>query len=185
MSDQQAMRNDAWESGATLGARVEDLIITEIKDEVLVYDNRRHHIHHLNRVMASVWRLCDGRRSVGDIAAEIGQPGDAGNEIVRVALSQLADARLLDGAPPRHMHAVRRSRRGFVRRMTIGGAIAVPMIASMTAPTAAQQASTDPPMCTPAFGRCDGGQICCSNLSCQSFVTDPVNGGQFPYPVCI
>ncbi len=48
-------------------ARITGLVITEAKDEVLVYDTERHHIHHLNRTSATIWRLLDGRRSMSEL----------------------------------------------------------------------------------------------------------------------
>jgi hypothetical protein len=54
-------------------ARTEELVTTTSKDEVLVYDKTAHHIHHLNASAAQVWYLCDGERTVADLAVETGR----------------------------------------------------------------------------------------------------------------
>ena len=37
------------------------------------YDLDRNRVHRLNRTTAEVWRLCDGQRTVTDIAAQLGR----------------------------------------------------------------------------------------------------------------
>ncbi len=78
---------------AVPAARTIDLVTTQSNDEVLVYDQQAHHIHHLNATAADVWRLCDGERTVSDIAVETRPRRDA----VQLALRTLEDAQLLDG----------------------------------------------------------------------------------------
>jgi hypothetical protein len=113
-------------------ARFENLVMTEAGGEVLVYDETSHHIHRLNQASATVWGLCDGRRTVAALASESGMTV----EMVQVALGKLADAMLLDGDLPAGARATGQSRRSFLRKAAIAGA-AVPVIASVSAPDAA------------------------------------------------
>jgi len=122
------------------GARRENLVTTEVKDEVLVYDKERHHIHHLSQTAAAVWRLCDGQRTVSDVAQATGIEEDA----VHMALHKLKDANLLDGALAPDMRG-NQSRRSLMKKV---GIAAVPAIVSITAPSAAN-ASSHP--CTGCF----------------------------------
>ena len=117
-------------------ARMVDLVTTESKDEVLVYDQAVHHIHHLNAVAATVWRLCDGERTVSEIAAEAGIAADA----VTLALRTLEGAQLLDGPLATAMRGTH-SRRAFMKKAAIAG-VAVPAIVSTSAPSASAQVST-------------------------------------------
>ena len=98
---------DASRSGAALAprARVTDLVITEAAGEVLVYDQVTHHIHHLNRMSVVVWRLCDGRRTADDLVrlARMKLGGDVDRLAVRLALTKLDEARLLDGPLDREL----------------------------------------------------------------------------------
>lgn len=121
-------------------ARIDGLVITESRDEVLVYDTEQHHIHHLNQTSAVVWRLCDGRRIVADLVrqAQLQVEGKVTEDSVRLALAKLEDANLLDGPLLASMRGAGQSRRTLLKRAVVAGAIAVPAIVSISAPTAAQ-----------------------------------------------
>ena len=54
-------------TGAMPKAKTERLIVTKIEDETLVYDHGRASC--LNEFAARVWRECDGKTSVAEIAA--------------------------------------------------------------------------------------------------------------------
>lgn len=147
MSDQRAQQSGTGTRAIVPAARVDDLVITETGDELVVYDKERHHIHHLNHTSAVVWRLCDGRRSIDDVAndgsIELGAAID--EEVVRAALTYLADAGLLSGEMSGGTSPQRGSRRALVRRAAIKGAIVAPLVMSMTAPTAAMASSCPSP----------------------------------------
>jgi hypothetical protein len=76
-----------------------DLVTTTAAAEVLVYDQRSHHIHHLNPITSAVWRACDGARTQPEVevvvAARLGAA--VSQETLRLALTQLEDAELLAG----------------------------------------------------------------------------------------
>ncbi len=80
-------------------ARVHDLVTTATPDEVLVYDLLDHDIHHLNPTTTALWRACDGQRSVPEVAAavEAALGAAVSQDTLRLALTQLEDARLLAG----------------------------------------------------------------------------------------
>ena len=42
-------------------ARVNELIVRELPEETLVYDQKHDKAHCLNRAAALVWRHCDGQ----------------------------------------------------------------------------------------------------------------------------
>src|SRR4051812_49356910 len=48
--------------------RSEDLIVQEVEDEVLVYDELSNRAHCLSADAARVWRACDGVKSEQEIA---------------------------------------------------------------------------------------------------------------------
>lgn len=133
--------------------RTTELVTTASKDEVLVYDQAAHHIHHLNASAAKVWYLCDGQRSVAAIAMETGLTPDA----VKLALRTLEDAQLLDGTLASELRGTQ-SRRAFMKKATIAGA--VPAIVSVTAPIAASAASGDCGKTCTSNGQCNGGPVC-------------------------
>ncbi len=151
------------ESGFVPAARVTGLVSSDADDGVMVYDMAVHHIHHLNRVSATIWRRCDGRRSVGDLARratiDLGEVID--EAVVRQALTRLGDVDLLDGPLPAEMRIAASSRRTLMKRLAT--ASAVPVIVSMSAPTAAMASSH----CVgsgvaPAGTGCNQDAQCCS-----------------------
>lgn len=179
MTDQPATEAGGRPLTASVpAARVLDLAITETKDEAIVYDTRVHHIHHLNASTMQVWRLCDGRRTLAELQTALGGSWDA--SMVRLALTKLADADLLDRPLPDALRVATRNRRTFVRQAAAGSALALPMIASMTAPTAAQAMSQPDPVCKQEMERCFSDADCCiagsvcTNTPSSTYLTEPV-----------
>jgi hypothetical protein len=122
-------------------------LIRDIGDEAVVYDRERHHAHCLNRMTAAVFRLVDGRRSVGEMAALLGDgrvtPAD--EETVRLALEKLAVAGLIeDGCAP--VEALPTSaaprRRELLRTMSLGTALLAPVLVSLVVPAPAEAAAS-------------------------------------------
>lgn len=124
-------------------ARQDDIVVTDLSDEVLVYDLKTHEAHNLNRTAALVWRHCDGRTTVRGLAAvlerELGAP--AGEEVVWLSLRQLDKAHLLREPLPASDSPARYSRQRLLCKTAIGGAILLPVVASIVAPTAAHASS--------------------------------------------
>ncbi len=81
-----------------LKARSEALIIKDLGDDLVVYDERADCAHELNGAAAAVWRRCDGQTDLDEIAsqlpAELGLPAD--EEIVTLAITELSRAGLLE-----------------------------------------------------------------------------------------
>lgn len=135
-----------------------DCLSRELGAEVLIYDLQRDVGHCLNSTAAAVWRLCDGKRTPRQIAAELSRQFSTpvGEQIVRLALGQLGDAHLL---VEREVPVECPSRRVVMQRIGIAAAIALPLITSMAAPTPAQAAS-----CLHNLARCTSNSQCCSNV---------------------
>lgn len=168
-------------------ARRKRLVVRRLAEETLVYDLDTHRAHCLNRMADAVWRLCDGRRTLSDIARALKEapvtPADPG--VLRLALRQLRDAGLLveTGGDAELREAP--SRRELLVRLGAGAAALLPVVASVVAPTPAQAASpvcaggpTDSTQCKDlddpnAIGCCcaDKGKICVDtgggNLDCK------------------
>lgn len=151
------MRDGAQFHGEVAGthpvpaARSGELITTRAGDDVLIYDPVRHHIHQLNRTAAVVWSLCDGQRSVPEIARQsclmLGAAVD--EEMARGAIASLAAAQLLEPSPAwRAPDGPGRSRRVTRRQAVVAGAA---IVVSMTVPSAADAQS---PTCDPPCPEC-------------------------------
>jgi hypothetical protein len=136
-------------------ARV-DCLSREFGDEVLVYDLQRDVGHCLNSTAAAAWKLCDGNNSPSQIARTLSRrlSAQVDEQVVRLALDQLANA-LLFVKPKAPVKLP--SRRVAIRRIGIAAAIALPLVTSIVAPTAAQAAS-----CFPDGHTCSSAADCCS-----------------------
>jgi hypothetical protein len=148
-------------------ARKTKLIIKELADEVLVYDEDTHKAHCLNHTSALIWKFCDGRTNVPKMVRrlETAMNVTVPEETVWLALKQLDESRLLVKTNMNHGWMPQVSRRAVMR--TIGmAAIALPVITSITNPTAAAAAS-----CKTAGQPCSGAGLgnCCPGmgLACQ------------------
>ena len=133
-------------------ARTTGVVVEQLADEVLVYDLERDRAHCLNLAAARVWEKCDGRRSVTEIAAEVGN-----EEVVWLAVEQLSRARLLEEKIKRPTTAL--SRRDVIKKIAVAAAIGVPVVTSIVAPTASHAAN-----CRPAGQPCTTAAQCCSGL---------------------
>lgn len=123
-------------------ARVQDVVVQELPDEVLVYDLSSHVAHCLNKVAAQVWGLCDGESTIRQIAEhvslELGKPVDA--DLVWFALDELDRARLLTQPLSERIEEKKIARREIVRKLAYA-AVAIPMVSSILAPQAASAQS--------------------------------------------
>lgn len=131
----------------TLQARQDGLLVQEVGDELVIYDQKRDIIQALNPTTALVWRHCDGQTSITEMAAllaqELGLPRD--EDLVWLTLEQLEKARLLRESLSHTTDAGKVSRREVVRNLGLVGGLALllPVISSITAPTPAMAQSPD------------------------------------------
>ena len=127
----------------SLSARTEDLAVEQMQDDLCVYDFRNQKCHALNKTSAQVWRLCDGKSSVDEIASGLGRElGAAADvDVTLLALKQLRNNGLLEGTDPRLEKAASVSRRSVMKKFGIAAAasapILLPLIESIVAPTPA------------------------------------------------
>lgn len=154
-------------------ARRDRLVIQELPDETLVYDLERHHALCLNRTSALVWSYCDGRTSLEEVEAvlerELKVPG--GEEAVWVALRQLQRAHLLQDKLTIPETAEHYTRRVFLKKMAIVGAvIMVPTVISIVAPTAVHAQTCIDLDCT-KDKKCPGGSVL--GQACDPLFTPP------------
>jgi len=157
-------------------ARQDKLLVQEVADELVVYDQDRHQVHRLNRTTGLVWRHCDGQTSIADLAAllqsELNLPAE--EELVWLALEGLQKAHLLQQPLIRPADVSNMSRRQAVRKLGLAGALSflLPVVTSIVAPTPAQGASG--PQTTRCVKGVDGQRCCqCQNTALCSGT--PVN----------
>ena len=121
-------------------ARKAGLVIQDMPDEVLVYDLDTNKAHCLNKSAAFVWRSCDGKTSISDIARlfEI-QTGDkVSDDFVWLAPDQLNENSLLESEVKASFAG--RSRREVIKKIGLASVVALPIVASLVAPKSAMAA---------------------------------------------
>ena len=142
-------------------ARREGLVVQEMSEEVLVYDRERNKAHCLNRTAALVWSHCDGNKSVAEMARAIAQETNApvDEDLIWLGVEQLSKTHLLRERAMMPEHKRGLSRREVMRRIGLTAAVALPVVTSIVAPTAAQAAN-----CFASGQACTAPAQCCSGL---------------------
>jgi hypothetical protein len=152
-------------------ARTSKLIVKKLQSEVLVYDEHNHKAHCLNETAALVWKFCDGRTSIPQMTHMLEKELSVAvpEQTIWLAIKQLQGSRLLEMSGSQQAWIPQTSRRAVMRTIGIA-AIALPLITTITNPTAAAAATCvpggqpcSPPgavgNCCPGF-RCNGVGVC-------------------------
>ncbi len=159
-------------------ARKQKLVVREFADELLVYDKKNHEAHCLNSTAALVWKHCDGRTSVAEITRRLAKEllGNSGKPVderlVWSALDQFRERNLLEekleipASMLKNGGGLNRRQLMRVLGLTI---VAVPLVTSLVAPTAAEAANS----CLSAGAPCATGVQCCSGLCVNSICGGP------------
>ncbi len=152
-------------------ARNRDLVVQDLPGEVLVYDLSNNKAHCLNETSAFVWRSCDGKNSINDIAVALERSagGKVNEDLIWLAIDQLNEKGLLQSG-----HALRfsgQSRRDVLKKIGLASIVVLPIVASLVAPPNAM-ASTSCACLTNA--NCTGKTQCTSQTNCNL----AVSGGQ-------
>ena len=158
-------------------ARTAELLVEELGEEVLVYDQRTDQVHCLSSAAQQVWRACDGETPVEELGSRL----NLDSELVAHALGELEACGLLDEDAADSL--TRREATGRLAKIGAAAA-AAPLIYSIAAPapaaaatlatcfaTGACNASLTSGTCTATAGcvlcKVSGGK---SNPSCNSCV---------------
>ena len=121
-------------------------MVTEVSDELVVYDKIEDRIHNLNRGAALIWRHCNGAASLEEITAAVraglNLPSIDGDFVLH-GLNELQAIGLLKG--PFEGRPARVGAPQITRRigLTAGLAAMWPAIISITAPTPAMAQSAE------------------------------------------
>ncbi|MEJ7846696.1 MAG: PqqD family protein [Pyrinomonadaceae bacterium] len=123
-------------------ARKNDLVVQEVTDEVLVYDLSSNKAHCLNETSALVWKSCDGTNSVSDITKLVGNTTGANvsEDFIWLAIDQLNESDLLEQEIKSSFAG--QSRRDVIKKIGLASMIALPVIASLVAPSNAMAAGS-------------------------------------------
>jgi hypothetical protein len=157
-------------------ARKDGLVIKELPNETLVYDLERDEAHCLNQTAALVWKRCDGKTTIAKMTSLLQeQLGTSVNaDVVWLAVKQLQRFHLIESYDAVPVVTPSVSRRNLVLKYA-PAALVLPVIMSISAPTAAQ-AATNPACATPPFPEgcpCTGDGDCVTG-NCNAGLCGPV-----------
>ncbi len=137
-------------------ARKAGLVLQEMPDELLVYDLDTNKAHCLNQTSAFVWKACNGKNSVSDISRLFGT--DVGNtvpeDLVWLAIDQLSQNNLLENKVFPKLNG--QTRREVIKKIGLASVIALPLVASLAAPSSVLAVVSCTGACTVATD-CPGG----------------------------
>ncbi len=132
--------------------RTKKLLIQQIGDEVVIYDQENYESHCLTSFVASVWRFCDGKNTVEDIIRlleprlTISSNEDINaNELVRQSLDEMEQKGLIKEYLPGSKTDSAFSRRKVLKTSVLVGGFAIgsmsPLIKTILAPEPAMASS--------------------------------------------
>lgn len=150
-------------------SRKDNIVIQELKDEVLIYDLITHKAFCLNETSALVWQLCDGTRSIREISDQMSKKlqAPATEDLIWLALDELKKNDLLTNGQQLTSGVNGMNRRQVLRKIGLTSMVALPIIYSILAPTPAMaQSGAAAVSCTRA-----GGISCTTVANCP-----PISG---------
>src|SRR5215213_10389544 len=109
--------------------RTSDIVVQDYNDEILIYDLRENKAHCLNKTSAEIWRACNGSKSMDELAEMYG-----GREIVWLAVNEMHSRHLVEDVDVSTTYSGM-TRREVVRKIGLGSMVALPVIASLVAPS--------------------------------------------------
>lgn len=123
-------------------SRSENIVVQDLQNELLIYDLKINKVYSLNETSSAVWRECDGQSDLEQISIKVSLKlkQTISKDIVRLAIHQFKKENLLEnGLEIVEFEGI--SRREIIRRAGLASAVALPIISSLIAPTAAMSAS--------------------------------------------
>ena len=118
-------------------ARTKDVVVQELKDEVLIYDLKTNQAFCLNDTAAKVFNACGSSGTA--TFAELKSRYKFSDDLIHLALETLQENNLLEADYTAPFAGL--SRREVIRRVGLASLIALPVISALIAPQAAHAAS--------------------------------------------
>ena len=124
----------------------ENLVLEELKDELMVYDPQRNKAFCLNQTAALVWKHCDGKTTVAEIAKllELQLEKPVNEQMVWFALDVLSKDGLLAPSTVLPQVAAGVTRRQLLHKIGLG-AMALPAVTVLFVSPAKAHASSRMP----------------------------------------
>lgn len=138
-------------------ARHENIVVQNLDKELLIYDLKTNRAFALNDTLTIIYRACDGQTSFDELKKKYKFTDD----LVYLGLDGLQQNNLIEGVDITYFG--NSTRREIIRRVGLATMIALPVIASIVAPTSLMAQSG-----IAVLGPCQPGSVCASGLTCQT-----------------
>lgn len=157
----------------------QNIVVQELEKELLVYDLKTNNAFCLNETSAIVYGLCDGTKSIAEISDSMSRKLKTlvSEDFVRLALNELKRDGLLENADELNIYFSKVSRREVIKKVGLASMIALPLVSSVVAPTAANAQSSclapgtlSTSLCSVDSDRCNSSNLnldvsrCCSGM---------------------
>ncbi len=143
-------------------AITENFVVQDLNDEVLIYDLTKNKAFCLNQTSAIVYQSCDGETTLAELQSKSGFPQD----LIHLTLSELERNKFIEISSDYVSSLNGMLRREAVKKVGLATMIALPIITSVSAPSAANAAST----CSNLFESCVPDNLrqsnCCDGDRC-------------------
>lgn len=149
-------------------SRQENLVLQELDNEIIIYNLSNNKAFCLNETSALIWQLCNGERNISQISqlAQQKTKTEVNEDLVWFAIEQLKKEKLISSEVDTPQQFIGKSRREIIKKIGLGTMIALPVVASLVAPTAiqaAQSACISDPTCTCLFSNAPNNGDSCGN----------------------
>ena len=140
------------------------LVVHELQGEILIYDLQSDRAYCLNETAALVWQACDGHTSVVEMAGILTRKlkSPVNEDFVWLALEQLRKENLIENAPKVSTPFAGLTRREIIRKVGLSSLVALPLVSSLVAPTAASAQSG---ICAVGACRCPNSSTSCNGTA--------------------
>lgn len=161
-------------------ARINEIVVQEVEDEILIYDLKTNKIYSLNETSSFVWKNCDGKQSVEEIIWKLNRQFQTkvDEDFIYLALDNLQKENLLET----EVELLKMPRRELIKKIGLSSMIALPLITSFFAPTAANAQSVGSGVCVINAQGCNSSTI--QDLFVFNFMGGPTPFCQFNDPSC-
>lgn len=118
-------------------SRKANIVIQDLETEVLIYDLAINKAYCLNQTSALVYQLSDGTKTVSEISELMSKKLKTlvSEDFVWLSIDGLKKDNLLENADEVPLHFAGLSRREVIKKIGLGSVIALPVIASVVAPS--------------------------------------------------
>lgn len=146
--------------------RNENIVVQEMEKEILIYDLKDDKAFCLNETSAMIYQLCNGKRTITEIADAMSIKLNklVSEDLVWLALDKLKQDDLLEKSGEFEIDFKGLARRQVIKKVGFASMIALPIISSIVAPPAAHAASALGVL----FAACTSPSDCASNFCTQA-----------------